>query len=89
MHPGWKAETLATAAGILRRDYPDVSTYYIVRVVYRIAELETGTQGLDQLLHRARKTIETARERGMFHTPRFSKNTVQMRQAGGDPTIPH
>ena len=52
----WTTETLAAIAGLLRQDCPDLSTFDVVRLVWRTANVERPEIGRDALLHRARQT---------------------------------
>jgi hypothetical protein len=65
----WKVGVLAAAAGILRRDYPGVSTFEVLRRVYGMANLEPPSVGGLRLLHHARNLIE-AKPQGSDRAPR-------------------
>jgi hypothetical protein len=50
----WRAETLAIVAGELRRQFPEMDAYDLVRLVWRTASREPPQIGGLRLLARAR-----------------------------------
>jgi hypothetical protein len=59
----WRPETIAAAAGILRRDYADRSNYDIARAVWSTAARKKPALGGILLVHEARKELEAEKER--------------------------
>jgi hypothetical protein len=62
----WDPVRIAAAAAVLRQDYPQVSTFEIVRIVWSVARVEPPAPQALRLLHRARHFAREAAAEGRW-----------------------